>query len=129
MAAAPGKDGAIKVGTTALGTTNNFSFTQNIGSGETTGFGDSYKANIATIKDVSFTCSGAYDKADSGQNTAIWTEIDSGDGDIADMRLYTAAANYWSGAAVLTSVTINSTTDGVITYTANFIGNGTWSYT
>lgn len=129
MAASKGSVCLIKVATTTIGFTDNFSYTMNRGSAETTTLGDTSKANIATIKDVALSISGSYDKTDSGQGTAIWTEFDSGDGDIADLRVYTAAANYWSGAAVLTNANITGTVGDKISYSASFIGNGTWSYT
>ena len=129
MAASKGSVCLVKVATTTIGFTDNFSYTMNMGSAETTTFGDTSKANIATIKDVAVSISGSYDKTDSGQGTGIWTEFDSGDGDIADLRVYTAAANYWSGAAVLTSASITSTAGDKISYSASFIGNGAWSYT
>lgn len=128
MAASKGSACLVKVATTTIGFTDNFSLTINMGSAETTTFGDDWKANIATIRDVSLSISGSYDKSDSGQDTAIWTELLSGDGDISDLRVYVAAANYFSGSAVLTSASISSTAADKISYSASFVGNGTWTY-
>jgi hypothetical protein len=127
MAASAGHSVLVKVSTTTIGFTDNVSYTTNMGSAETTTFGDTWKANIPTIRDVAFTCSGSYDKSDSGQDTAIWTELLSGDGAIADLRIY-IGANFYSGAAVLTSASISATASDKVSYSASFIGNGTWAY-
>ena len=129
MAASAGYNCLVKVSTTTIGFTDNFSYAVNMGNEETTTFGDTWKANIPTIRDVSLSISGSYDKSDSGQDTAIWTEILTGDGAIAEMRVYVSNTNYYSGAAVLTSCSIDSTAQGKISYSASFVGNGTWSYT
>lgn len=127
MAATAGTSVLVKVSTTTIGFTDSGNITINCGSAETTTFGDAFKANIPTIKDVAFSCSGTYDKSDSGQDTAIWTEMLSGDCAIADLRLY-IGSNYYSGAAVLTSSNISATASDKVTYSASFVGNGTWAY-
>lgn len=128
MAAVKGTSMLVKVSTTTIGFTDNASFSVNRSTEETTTFGDTWKANIPTVNDVSFTCSGSYDKSDTGQGTLIWTEMLTGDGAIADMRLYVATANYYSGAAVMTSSSITGTATGKIAYSASFIGDGTWTF-
>lgn len=127
MSATAGTSVLVKVATTTIGLTDNSSITMNCGSAEITSFGDLFKANIPTIKDVAFSCSGTYDKSDTGQDTAIWTEMLTGDCAIADLRLY-IGANYYHGAAVLTSCSITATAGDKVTYSASFVGNGTWSY-
>ena len=129
MAATAGHSCLVKVSTTTIGFTDNFSYNINMGSAETTTFGDTWKANIPTIRDVALSISGTYGKSDSGQGTAIWTEILSGDGAIADLRVYVSSTNYYSGAAVLTSCSISATASDKISYSASFVGNGTWTYT
>lgn len=129
MAATAGTQVLVKVSTTTIGFTDNASLTMNCGSEEITSFGDLWKAMLPTIKDWSLSVSGTYDKSDSGQDTAIWTEMISGDCAIAEVRLYVSATTYYSGACVLTSATAAATATGKITYTANFSGNGALSYT
>jgi len=129
MAALPGKNMAVKVSTTTIGFTDSVTWNNNIGTAETTAFGDDSKAFIPTIKDFSISISGTYDKSDSGQDTALWTEVDSGDGAIADLRIYVSAANYWGGAAVLTGTTIEGSVSDKVAYSATFVSNGDWSYT
>ena len=127
MAASKGSTCLVKVSTTTIGFTDNFSYAVNMGSEETTTLGDTWKANIPTIRDVSLSISGTYDYSDSGQSTAIWAEILTGDGAIADMRVY-IGTNYYSGAAVLTSSSIDATAQGKVSYSSSFVGDGTWAY-
>jgi predicted secreted protein len=129
MAAGAGRKGSVRLAATAFGTTASYSLTFNITPTETTGFGVVWKANISTIKDVAITVSGAYDKSDTSQDAAIWTEIISGDGKVSDLRLYTSSTTYWSGNAVLTGATISTNLTDKVNYSATFVGNGSWSYT
>ena len=128
MAALPGKNMAVKLATTAIGFTDTCSVSINYGSAETTAFGDTSKSSIPTIKDVSGSFSGTYDKADTGQDSVI-TEFLSGDGAVADLRIYVDNSHYYGGAAVVTGLTIGGGVADKVTYSVSFVGNGLWSYT
>lgn len=127
MAATKGTSILIKVGSDTIGLTDNASFTINIGNEEITTFGDLWKATLPTVKDWSMSISGSYDKSDTGQDAAIWTEIQSGDGAIAAVSFTIGAAAY-TGACCLTSAGAAATATGKLTYTASFTGNGAFSY-
>ena len=127
MAASAGTSVLIKVSSTTIGLTDNANITMNCGSEEITTFGDLWKSMLPTVKDWSLSISGTYDKSDSGQDTAIWTEIISGDCAISDIRFY-ISSNYYSGAVVMTSCGVAATATGKVTYTASFTGNGALSY-
>jgi predicted secreted protein len=127
MAATAGTSILVKVSTTTITLTDNATLTMNFGNEEITDFGDLWKATLSTVRDWSLAISGSYDKSDSGQDTAIYTEILSGDGAIADIRFY-IDSNYYYGACCITSATIGATATGKITFSANFVGNGTLAY-
>lgn len=127
MAATKGTDTKIAISTTDIGFSDNYTFSTNMGSAEITSFGDAWQANIATIRDVSISFSGTYDKSDAGQDLVI-TEILTGDGNIADLRAYVGVSNYFTGSAVLSNFTISSAVADKVSYSATAVGNGVFTF-
>lgn len=128
MAALPGRNMAVKSGTTTIGFTDTAGLTFNMGTAETTAFGNTFKAFIATIKDVGMTFSGTYDKSDTAQDSAVWTEFLTGDCSVSSLRFYVSASNYFSGTAVITNAVINGEVGGKVSYSATAVGTGCWTY-
>ena len=93
-----------------------------------TSFGDSWKEVGAQGKSWELSISFTYDPANA-QQLSLQTEFISGDGDIADIRMYEDATKYYSGAAIITSFGITTAVGGDATVAATFVGNGPLSYT
>lgn len=127
MAIKTGKIGKLQIDTEDAGEVNNLTLTVTLDTGETTEIGDTWKTNLALGK--SWTLSGTlyYDPADTVQ-LALMTEFISGDGDLADVRMYEDATKYFSGAGIITQFNVTKAINAADTLAITIIGNGALSY-
>lgn len=127
MAIKTGKIGKLQIDTEDAGEVNNLTLTVTLDTGETTEIGDTWKTNLALGK--SWTLSGTlyYDPADTVQ-LALMTEFISGDGDLADVRMYEDATKYFSGAGIITQFNVTKAINASDTLAITIIGNGALSY-
>lgn len=127
MAIKTSKVGKLQIDTNDAGEVNNLTLTVTLDTGETTEIGDSWKTNLALGK--SWTLSGTlyYDPDDTVQE-ALRTEFISGDGDLADVRMYEDDTKYFSGAGIITSYNVTKAINAADTLAITIIGNGALSY-
>lgn len=128
MAIKTSKVGKLQVDATDVGEVNNLTLTVTLDTGETTEIGDTWKTNLALGK--SWTLSGTlyYDPDDTAQ-AALRTEFISGDGDLADVRMYEDATKYFSGAGIITQYNVTKAINATDTLAITIIGTGALSYT
>jgi len=128
MAATIGKDGDVKIGTATVAYMDTWSLTPNINTPELTSFGDAARVYGSALRDAGLTFSGTLDRSDTDQ-ADLMDQFE--DGTLADIavRLYTAAASYWSGNVRLTGQTVNSQIEGKVAITWNGIVSGNLAFT
>jgi len=122
------KVGKLQIDSSDAGEVNNLSLAITIDAGETTEVGDSWKTNLGLGK--SWTLSGSlyYDPDDTVQ-AALRTEFISGDGQLADVRMYEDATKYFSGAGLITSYAVTKAINATDTLAITIVGDGALSYT
>mgnify|MGYP003333562065 FL=1 len=126
--ATAGRNGVVKIGTTAIGSVRSWSLdhtsdTIDVTTMSTTG---NYREFVPSLKTWSGSISVVWDEADAGQDAAVLgTEItikvypdDDGTGDV-----------YYTGSAIITSVSQSASYDGLVERTINFNGTGALSST
>ena len=122
MAVLKGYSGNIKKDTTTIGEMSDWSLDVNADIVDTSAFGDEWKKKVATQKDWTGSCNGRLYPDDSGQATlTIGAEV--------TMRFYVDGSHYYSGAAIVESISRSAAVAGTIDVTFNFTGNGVLSYT
>lgn len=122
------KVGKLQVDSNDVGETDNFSLNITIDAGDTTAIGDTWAAAIPLGKAWNVSGSCKYDPADTAQ-LALQTEFISGDGAIADVRVYEDATKYYSGAAIITAYNIVKAVGAPDTLAITIQGTGALSYT
>lgn len=108
MATYRGQDGSVALGATTILATTEWSFTSTIvdldttvqGSGNRTWRGGEHESG------GQFTC--LLDYGDTTGQKVVVDEFLVGDGDIADLRLHFGAGKYFSGAAVMSNMSITT---------------------
>ena len=128
MAAYMGKDGLFNIGAATVAYIDSWTLNGDIVTPEITGFGNSSKAYGSAIRGWTISGNGTLDRSDTDQADLLDQFEDGVLGNIA-IRLYTQAANYWSGNVRLTGLTVNSQVGDKVAVTFNGNGNGDLSYT
>ena len=128
MAATVGKDGDVKIGAATVAYMDAWTLTPNINTPEITAFGDAARVFSSALRDANVTFSGTLDRSDTDQ-ADLMDQFE--DGTLADIavRLYTAAASYWSGNVRLTGQTVNSQIADKVAITWNGIVSGNLAFT
>ena len=127
MAVIQGKSGSVYVGADKIGELNSFTLTVTQNSEATFGFGDTWMTNTATSKMWSMQASGYHDPADTDGQVAIIGDVLTGDSSVT-VKLRTegdtAGDDEYSGAVILTEVSIEASAEGIIGFTFSGSGNG-----
>ena len=121
------KIGKLQIDSDDVGECNNMSLSITLDVGETTEIGDTWKTNNALGKSWTLSGTMVYDPDDTAQ-AALRTEFISGDGDLADVRMYEDATKYFSGAGVITSYAVTKAINANDTLAITIVGNGALSY-
>lgn len=123
MAAIVGKDGSFRIGVSTVTRLDTYNLDGTIDTEEVTGYGDTSKKHVATLKSWKGGASGTLDIADA-QQAALLDQFE--DGTIADVdaRFYYASSSYWSGSAIVTNASIRSQVGSKVTVDFSFTGNG-----
>ena len=130
MAFAVGVDGLVTIGANAL-PLDGFTITRSRGAADTTVFGSSFTARMATLKDWGASIQGTFHTTDARQ-AAVRDQLE--DGAAADIALEfrmsssTVGAKY-SGNGVIVSDNIGSSVDGKVSWSAEVQGNGALAWT
>ena len=128
MAIKTAKVGKLQIDSNDVGEVSNMSLNINIDVNETTEIGDTWKTQLALGKSWDVSGSLLYDPDDTAQ-AALRTEFISGDGDLADVRVYEDATKYFSGAGIITSFSVTKGIGAADTVSISITGSGTLSYT
>jgi len=122
MATHVGKDGAVYVGSSAVAEIRDWSLEQTSEVVADTTMGDSWVSNKATLKSWTASFNAYWDETDTaGQGSlTVGSEI--------TLNLYpegnTQGDTYWSGAAIITSVSNSASFDGLVEASFSVTGNG-----
>jgi len=121
MATHTGSEGTIKIGSDTLGELRSFSLESTAETIEDTSMGDSARTYKVGLTAFSGTASVFFDETDTAQgNVDAGTEI--------TLNVYpegdTAGDTYYTGSAIVTGRTINSSFDGMVEMELSFQGSG-----
>ena len=126
MATHTGSEGTVKVGANTVAEIRSFSIATTADTAESTTMGDSWRSFSTTLKGW------------SGSLDCFWDETDTtGQGALAEgatvtLNVYPEGAStgdkYYTGSAIVTGVTINSSFDGLIESSITFQGDGALSF-
>lgn len=121
MATHTGSEGTIKIGSDTLGELRSFSLESTAETIEDTSMGDSARTYKVGLTAFSGTASVFFDETDTAQGN-----VDSGAS--ITLNVYpegdTAGDTYYSGSAIVTGRTINSSFDGMVEMEISFTGSG-----
>jgi hypothetical protein len=121
MATHTGSEGTIKIGSDTLGELRSFSLESTAETIEDTSMGDSARTYKVGLTAFTGTASVFFDETDTAQGN-----VDSGAS--ITLNVYpegdTAGDTYYSGSAIVTGRTINSSFDGMVEMEISFTGSG-----
>ena len=122
MATATGKDGAVYVGSNAVAEIRDWSLETTSEVVNDTVMGDAWMTNKATQKSWTASFNAFWDDSDTTGQQAL-TE-----GSEVTLNLYpegnTSTKTYWTGSAIITSVSKSASFDGLIEASFSATGNG-----
>jgi hypothetical protein len=121
MATRVGKDGAVKIGANAVAEIRDWSVEQTSEVVNDTVMGDAWMSNKATQKSWTASFNAYWDDTDTNGQLAldVGTEV--------TLNLYsedTSGAVYWSGTAIISSVSQSASFDGLVEASFSATGNG-----
>lgn len=128
MAIKTAKIGKLQIDGDDVGEVNSITLNTDIDIGETSTIGDTWKTQLSLGKSWNLSGSLYYDPDDTAQ-AALRTEFISGDGALADVRMYEDASKYFSGAGIITSFSVTKGIGAHDTLSISITGNGVLSYT
>lgn len=121
MAVHTGSEGTIKIGGNTLGELRSFSLESTAETIEKTKMGDSARSFAVGLISFTGTASVFFDETDTAQS-----ECDAGTS--ITLEVYPEGADsgdtYYSGSAIVTGRTINSSFDGMVEMELSFTGSG-----
>ena len=121
MATHTGSEGTIKIGSDTVGELRSFSLESTAETIEDTSMGDTSRTYKVGLKTFTGTASVFFDETDTAQNALVaGAEI--------TLNVYPEGASsgdtYYTGSAIVTGRTINSSFDGMVEMEISFQGNG-----
>lgn len=121
MATHTGKSGIIKVGASAVGEVRDWSLEVTGETAETTTMGDSWRSYSPTLNTWTSSFNAYWDEGDAGQSAlAIGSSI--------TLELYPegtgSTATYWTGTAIVTSISKSASFDGLVEASFSVQGDG-----
>ena len=122
------KVGKLDINGSELGNLDNMTLNITLGTGVVTAVGDTWDSAIALGKAWDVSGSLKYDPADTAQ-LALMTEFISGDGDLANIKVYEDGTKYYDGAAIITAFNVVKGVGAVDTLAITLLGTGALSYT
>lgn len=128
MAIKTHKVGKVSIDTDTLGECDNATLAITFDIGETTELGDTWKEQLALGKSWNLSVSAKYNPEDQAQ-IDMRTQLISGTGVIADLRMYEDDTWYFKGAAVITSYNITKAVNAIDVLSMTFEGSGLLAYT
>ena len=126
MATHTGSEGTVKVGANTVAEIRSFSIATTADTAESTTMGDSWRSFSTTLKGWSGSLDCFWDETDTTGQGAL-TE-----GATVTLNVYpegaTTGDKYYTGSAIVTGVTINSSFDGLVESSITFQGDGSLSF-
>ena len=119
-----GKDGIVKVGTTAVGYIDTWSLTLNRGTAEVSQIGRDYKDFIGTVKDFSGSMSGTMAYGDTEQKAMVDQFLTGGSPSELTAAFKCNDNLTINGNIIVTSVAIGASHGDKVTFSCNFQGTG-----
>jgi len=121
MATSTGQFGAVYVGASAVAEIRDWSLEESAEVVADTVMGDSWVSNKSTLKSWTSSFNAYWDASDSGQQgLTVGAEI--------TLNLYpngnSSTNKYWSGSAIITSVSKSASFDGLVEASFSVTGNG-----
>ena len=118
-----GKTGKVVVGENKVIGIKNWSLELSIDSLETTALGDDWKNYITGLKEWSASSEGDYTvTSDVTGQELLQTAFLNGTEVV--IKMYVDATNYYTGASIITSLSIEDPVDDVVSISIEFTGNG-----
>lgn len=122
MANHKGSEGTVKVGANAVAEIKDFSITENADTIEDTTMGDSARTYKPSLTNFSGSLNVLWDESDSDGQGALTV------GSEVTLNFYpegaTTGDTYMTGSAIVTSVAVSSSFDGMVTASITVQGNG-----
>lgn len=122
------KIGKVQIDGNDVGEVDNATLSITFDIGETTELGDTWKEQLSLGKSWNLSLSLKSNPTDPAQ-AAMRAEFISGDGAVADIRMYEDATKYFSGASVITAFNITKSVNAIDVLAMTFEGNGALGYT
>jgi TP901-1 family phage major tail protein len=126
---------AGKAGKVAIGTTNpstvvgikNWSLDLSLDTLETTALGDDWKSYIAGLKEWTASSDGDFNvhTDEAGQEALQQAFLN---GTPVDVQFYVDDTHYYTGSAIIASLSIEDPVDDVVSISIDFTGNGSISF-
>ena len=121
------KLGKVQVDSNDVAEVNSAALNITFDLGETTELGDTWKEQLSLGKSWNLSMTANYNPNDTAQ-AALRTEFISGDGALADVRMYEDNSIYFSGAGVITAFNVTKNINAIDTVSITIEGNGALSY-
>lgn len=126
MATHTGSEGTVKVGANTVAEIRSFSIATTADTAESTSMGDSWRSFSTTLKGWSGSLDCFWDETDTtGQGAMV-------EGASVTLNVYPEGAStgdkYYTGTAIITGLTINSSFDGLVECSFTFQGDGALSF-
>lgn len=117
-----GREGTVKIGTTAIGELRNYSLAHSSDTVEDSVIGDTYRTRKATMRTWSVSGDLYWDETDAGQ---LLLSI----GASVTVNLYPEGADsgdyYYTGGGIVTKFDVSAAFDGMVEGSISIEGNGT----
>ena len=121
MARLTGKKGAVKIAAGTVLSTDSWDLSVKLDTIDVTAFSDTWHVNLATFLGWSGTVTGKYESA--GANIDFWTAVLSGASVALSLWPDSTTTENYAGSAFC-DFSIKETHNGVITWSAAFMGTG-----
>ena len=132
MAEQKGIDGIVKVGANSILNVTSFSLEETTETIDVTSMGDGNRVVLPTFVGFSGSFDGYWDQTDASLNHDAVTEPVIRAGQTIAFEFYpagdTAGNMYYSGSAIVASVSRSSSYDGAVEYSVSFEGTGDLTY-
>jgi TP901-1 family phage major tail protein len=125
-----GKNGKITINSTTPITVagmKNWSLELNVDTLETTALGDEWKKYITGLKEWTASGEGDFDAAADGNGQGEIQEAYL-NGTEVDVKFYVDATHFYSGSAIISSLSIEDAVDDLVTLSIEFTGTGAVSF-
>ena len=125
-----GKNGKITINSTTPITVagmKNWSLELNVDTLETTALGDSWKNFITGLKEWSASAEGDFDQTENNGQSELQEAYLNGME--VEVKFYVDETHYYSGSAIISSLSIEDAVDDLVTLSIEFAGSGAVSFT